>query len=222
MKLAEAYPILKAACNVPFGELFKDHPEDLITNKGHVGQLLEEYIGLKLGNSLTDFEDGELKTNKTSPDGKPRETMFIRQIKSDFDTLVGRPRTQFEKSSVYNKIKNLLIVSVVKDAPMARDWYFLDVAHVNLARNRELHDQLSADYHIICDQFIEQIETGKDGLIHTSSGHYMQIRTKDSKNAKGKYIPIFSETYQRDISTKNHAFYFKKTYMRDILADKFD
>ena len=222
MKLAEAYPILKAACNIPFGELFKGHPEDLTTNKGHVGQLLEKYIGLKLGNSLTDFEDGELKTNKTFASGKPDQTIALTQIRSSIDTMVGKPRTLFEESRVYKKIRNLLVVPVVKDAPEAKDWYLLNVAHINLAENPELHRQFASDYQIICDQFIEQIENGKSGLIRTSNGHYLQARTKDSKNARGEYKPIFSETYQRDISTKNHAFYFQRQLMLDVVAGKLD
>ena len=221
MKLAEALPILKAACNIPFGELFKDHPEDLMTNKGHVGQLLEKYIGLKLGSNLTDFEDGELKTNKTRPDGRPRETIALTQISSTIDTLVGKPQTLFEKSKVYNKIKNLLVVPVVKDAPAAKDWYFLNVAHINLAKNPELHRQFAADYYSICDQLINQIENEKDGLIHTSNGHYLQTRTKASKNSQGEYTPIFSKTYNRAISTKNHSFYFQKLLMLDVVAGKF-
>ncbi|MFL2646619.1 MAG: DNA mismatch repair protein MutH, partial [Dehalococcoidia bacterium] len=69
MQLIEALPILQRACNIKFNHLFKDLPIDLKTNKGSVGQLLELHIGLSLGSELTDFSDGELKTNKSDPSG---------------------------------------------------------------------------------------------------------------------------------------------------------
>ncbi len=222
MKLAEAVPLLKEACGVPFKKLFEDHPEDLYTNKGNVGQMLLKLIGLKLDSNLTDFEDGELKTNKTRPDGRPRETIFITQISRTIDTLVGEPRTPFEVSNVYEKVKNLLVVPVVKDAPMTKDWYFLNVAHINLEKNPQLRDQLESDYHVICDQLVQHIENGRDGLIHTANGYYLQTRTKASKNSEGTYTPIFSKTYRRAIANKNHAFYFQKRFMLDVVAGKFD
>ena len=59
MKLNEALPLLENACGKTFRELFAGHPEDLRTNKGHAGQLLLKFIGLKLDSNLRDFEDGE-------------------------------------------------------------------------------------------------------------------------------------------------------------------
>lgn len=37
-------------------------------NKGGVGQFIEKLIGLNNTNALTDFADGELKTNKADTD----------------------------------------------------------------------------------------------------------------------------------------------------------
>ena len=75
-------PFLKAACKKPFSELLKGHPADLTTNKGHAGGLIEQFLGLRLGSALIDFEDGELKTNKTAATGKPLETIAVIQISS--------------------------------------------------------------------------------------------------------------------------------------------
>ena len=217
MKLAEALPVLEKACNVPFGKLFQGHPDDLRTNKGNAGQLLCCYIGLKLNSDLCDFDDGELKTNKALPDGTPRETMFITQINAIFDTLVAQPNTSFLDSSLYIKIRNLVYLPVVKQSENASDWYFPRCIHIEAKAGGTLFDKLRDDYDTICNGLRHHVETSNDGFIHTTSGsHYIQVRSKDSK----PYHPIYSSTYQREVSIKNHAFYFLKSFMQDALAGR--
>lgn len=217
MKLDDAMPLLTAACNKPFGLLFKNHPEDLRTNKGNVGQLLCCYVGLKLNSDLCDFEDGELKTNKASPNGTPLETMFITQINGIIDTLVGNPSVPFQQSSLYKKISNLVYLPVVKQSADASDWYFIKCVRVRVAIGSPLYAKVKADYDAICAGLRQHIENSVDGFIHTTNGdHYIQVRSKDSK----PYHPIYSQTYGRDISNKNHAFYFVKPFMRDALAGR--
>lgn len=72
------------------------------------------------------------------------------------------------------------------------------------------------DYYSICDQLIYHIEHSNDGFIHTSNGRHLQIRSKDAKNNKGEYNPIFSKKYGRYVSNKNHAFYFKKDMVNEL------
>src|SRR5262249_20433536 len=108
MKLDDALPLLQGACGKRFGELFAGHPEDLRTNKGHAGQLLLRYIGLELDCNLCDFEDGELKTNKSLACGTPRETMFITQISENVDTLLRSPPVPFGQSNLFQKTRNLV------------------------------------------------------------------------------------------------------------------
>ena len=216
MKLDEALPILKSACNIPIRELFKNHPEDLRTNKGNVGQLLLKYIGLSLDSNLCDFEDGELKTNKTHANGEPAETMFITQISAIIDELVSCPPKKFGESNLYIKIRNLVFLPVVKDSNDVGDWYFLNAYHVQAPIGSELFKRLEADYYSICSQLRRHIETSPDGFIHTSNGELIQIRSKDAKDKNGRYHPIFSKTYNRFISNKNHSFYFTKEFMREF------
>lgn len=159
MKLDEALPILKSACNIPIRELFKNHPEDLRTNKGNVGQLLLKYIGLSLDSNLCDFEDGELKTNKTHANGEPAETMFITQISAIIDELVSCPPKKFEESNLYIKIRNLVFLPVVKDSKDVGDWYFLNAYHVQAPIGSDLFKRLEADYYSICSQLRRHIET---------------------------------------------------------------
>ena len=110
MKLNEALSILKKTCNIKFSKLFNDLPSDLIINKGNVGQLLLKYIGLRLDSNLRDFDDGELKTNKSDQYGFPLETMFITQISKNFDDFLSDKC--FATTNVYLKISNLVSVSI--------------------------------------------------------------------------------------------------------------
>nr|WP_188214096.1 MutH/Sau3AI family endonuclease [Neisseria subflava] len=91
-------------------------------NKGGVGQFIEKLIGLKNTNALTDFSDGELKTNKADKDSAPLETMFISQISSNFDQLIS-DQISFEDSWIYQKIKNLLYVPICKVDNNPDKWY---------------------------------------------------------------------------------------------------
>lgn len=218
MKVSEALPLLDKACGKRFGELFVGHPEDLRTNKGNVGQLLLLYIGLKLDCNLCDFEDGELKTNKALPNGQPLETMFITQISKNIDTLVSLNPIPFENSNLYQKIRNLVYLPVVKQSQNVADWYFVKVVNIEIDRNPKLFAKLKLDYETICNGLKHHIENSADRFIHTTNGaNYIQIRSKDSK----PYHPIYSTHYNRYVSNKNHAFYFKKEFMRDALAGNF-
>lgn len=213
MLTADAIPLLKKACGIPFRELLKGHPADLITNKGHAGQLLEKYIGLSLGNSLIDFEDGELKTNKTASNGKPLETIAVTQISGVIDQLLGTPPVPFKQSSVYKKLENLVVVPVVKDGECG-SWYLLDVYQIDMRKNSRLFSQFEQDYYTICDGLRQRVISG--GLLGTTNGNYLQVRTKDSM----PYRPIYSSIYQRAVSSKNYAFYLQKSFVHDILTDK--
>lgn len=214
MKLKDAEKKLNKLVNKKFKELFNDDELQIIKiNKGRTGQLLELSLDMKLSNTNRDFEDGELKTNKCNSDGKPLETIFITQISGMFDDLI-RKRT-FEKTSLFEKIDNILYVPVSKDGH-PEDWFFLPSIHVdlNLPKYNQLRIQLEEDYYVICDTLRQQIEdtTKGDGNIHTANGKYIQVRSKDAK----PYHPIYSNIYGREISNKNHAFYFKKDFVDEI------
>ena len=208
MKLEQALVVLKDLCGQNLAVITDTLPPDLITNKGHVGQLLELYLGLKLGTSHTDFEDGELKTNKTKADGKPAETIYVTQVASQIDKLLSPEVGSFDDSLFFLKITRLVIVQVIKVGPEA-NWRFGHVYFINLASDQDLKEKLRLDYDSIRRQLREHILNSQDGFIHTSSGEYVQIRSKDSK----PYHPIFSAALRRMVSDKNHAFYFKKDFM---------
>lgn len=212
MKLKEAQIKIKDICGIPFSELFTEEDfKTIIKNKGKTGQLLELALGKDLDSANLDFEDGELKSNKCDTTGKPLETVFITQIASVIDELI--TEKPFEETHLYEKISNMLYVPVCKVGD-PRDWMFIDAIHIDLSKPEfsSLLNIWREDYYSICKQLKEHIETSKDGFIHTSNGTHIQVRSKDSK----PYHPIYSKIYGRDISNKNHAFYFQKKFVYDI------
>lgn len=212
MRLEEACNRFNRLAGIRFGDLFS--PADMnmiIINKGKTGQLLELSLGMNLSSTNLDFDDGELKTNKCDAAGNPRETVFITQISSVIDELIQeRP---FEQTHLYEKISNILYVPVCKDGD-PKNWMFLPSIHIDLASPRfsEFRNIWRNDYYSICRQLKHHIETSPDGFIHTSNGQHIQVRSKDSK----PYHPIYSSTYGRYVSDKNHAFYFQKQFVYDI------
>lgn len=212
MKLKEAQAKIEPLCGRPFGELFTENDLKTIKkNKGKTGQLLELALGKKLDSGNIDFEDGELKTNKCDKTGKPKETVFITQIASIIDDLI--EQKPFEETHLFEKISNMLYVSVCKEGE-PKNWMFLDAIHIDLSKPQfaTLLDIWRKDYYSICDQLKAHIETSADGYIHTSNGTHIQVRSKDSK----PYHPIYSNVYGRNVSNKNHAFYFQKQFVYDI------
>jgi DNA mismatch repair protein MutH len=210
MTLNDAKPAIKASSNIPFSTLLAKYSiTGIKINKGMTGQLLERLIGLFNSTSNLDFDDGELKTNKVDAAGKPLETMFITQIKSHINELFNdKP---FDQSWLYNKIKNLIYVPVVKSDIDPENWFFREAYHVQISKGSPLYNQLKTDYEDIIQKMKSDIISKGD--IHTSSGIYIQIRTKDSK----PYSPIISSTHGA-VSNKNFAFYFKKDFMKDIIT----
>ena len=212
MKLHEAERKLNEIANIKFKDLFTaGELQTIIVNKGKTGQLLELALGMQLSNTNRDFDDGELKTNKCDETGKPKETIFITQVSSMIDDLL--QNKPFEETSLFEKIDNILYVPVCKVGEPA-EWSFLESIHVDLNEERffSLREQLHQDYDTICQLLNDHIETSDDGFIHTSNGKFMQIRSKDSK----PYHPIYSNVYGREVSNKNHAFYFKKQFVAEI------
>lgn len=217
MKIEEAFPLLPSLYNVKFG-ILKNHPNlavpidltKLKGNKGFAGQFLEKLLTLNLSNSALDFENGELKTNKSKPDGSPMETMAITQIGTQFDSLFYDGKL-FHETHLYRKIESILYVPAVKGAKEV-DWYFLPAHYLDLKDNEALKKILDNDFEIIKSKIHEMMADPKDGMLHTANGQYMQIRTKDSK----PYNPIYSKKLGRYVSNKGFAFYFKKEFMQAI------
>ena len=209
MKLHEAKIKINKITNIPLKNyLSPEQFKNIKKNKGRTGQLLELTIGLSLSNTILDFEDGELKTNKCNRTGTPLETMFITQIASMIDDLLSSK--PFEETKLYQKIKHFLYVPISKEGP-CEEWMYLPSIEIELTQPKygDLARQLREDYYHICNEMNRQLSISETATLHTVNGKFIQIRTKDSS----PYTPIFSKKYGRCISDKNRAFYFKKEFM---------
>lgn len=217
MKLQEAYAKLNGFVGIPFKDLFSfEDLQTIVKNKGKTGQLLELILEKKLNSANIDFEDGELKSNKCDKNGKPLETVFVTQISSMMDDLLSAK--PFEETHLYEKINNMLYVQVSKEGK-PEEWKLVQLIHIDLTRPEFLSflEIWRQDYYSICKQLKAHIETSVDGFIHTSNGTHLQIRSKDAKDKAGRYHPIYSKVYGRYVSNKNHAFYFQKSFVYDVL-----
>lgn len=215
MKLETAFSLLKKIKNKNIKELIETSNttiKEIKINKGGAGQLLLQYLNLPLDSKLQDFEDGELKTNKTDKNGKSKETIFITQISQIIDELVDEEPKIFIKSNLFKKINNLLFIGICKDNADFNKWFFTNCYHINSIKDSEIYSQLETDYYSICSQLVKSIKNSKDKFIHTANGKFIQVRSKDSK----PYHPIYSKIFKKNISNKNHAFYFKKEFMEYV------
>lgn len=213
MKLIEAKTKIEKLANIPFKNyLTPAQYNNIILNKGKTGQILELTIGLHLSNTTLDFEDGELKTNKCDRYGNPKETMFITQTASMIDEIL--EKRPFESTKLYKKLQNILYVPISKDGEPSQ-WMYLPCIQVDLSQPKyhSLAKQLEKDYYTICNTMNEQLSISPTATLHTASGKFIQVRTKDSQ----PYHPIYSHKYGREISDKNRAFYFKKEFMKYIV-----
>jgi len=215
VKLETAFSLLKKIKNKNIKELIETSNttiKEIKINKGGAGQLLLQYLNLPLDSKLQDFEDGELKTNKTDKNGKSKETIFITQISQIIDELVDEEPKIFIKSNLFKKINNLLFIGICKDNTDFNKWFFTNCYHINSIKDSEIYSQLETDYYSICSQLVKSIKNSKDKFIHTANGKFIQVRSKDSK----PYHPIYSKIFKKNISNKNHAFYFKKEFMEYV------
>jgi len=200
----------------PFGTIFTTQELANLrnsTNKGVVGQLLERAIGLQNTSTTLDFVDGEMKSYKSKRDGNPDETVFITQMLSQIDHILAHQ--PFQQTPLFKKTRNLALVPIYKHKGVpVEQWMIVAVYHVNLAEPKWTHlaTEFESDYRKICLGLNDHINTSADGYIHTTNGTYIQVRSKDSK----PYSPIFSTKYGRNVSNKNHAFYFKKSLMQYV------
>ncbi|PTV97849.1 DNA mismatch repair protein MutH [Halanaerobium saccharolyticum] len=215
MKLENAIQVLEPITNKPFKDFLTDEQmKGIRINKGLTGQLLELQLGLENSSRNLDFEDGELKSNKVDIDGKPLETMYIKQISSMIDDLLSEKN--FFETKLYKKINNILHVPVYKGSRKnkvnRKEWRLLPYIHIKLSEHPQLKKQLEEDYYNICKLMKKQLDKSQNSYLHTCNGKYIQIRTKDSK----PYNAIYSNVYNRIVSDKNRAFYFKKEFIKKI------
>ena len=216
MTLQKGYDIISQIPNKSFSEIFNGQDlSDIIKNKGKTGQLLETIIlKLNLSNTKLDFIDGELKTNKCKANGEPSETVAVCQISSHFDEMID-DNFNFNNNYIIDKISNMIYVRVDKSNSNPANWKFLPPQHICIKNKKYIfwYDKIKEDLKEIC-QYMQQI-CKNNQMLHTTkgSGHYIQIRTKDT----APYHPIYSNTYNKIVSDKNFAIYITKDGLNELI-----
>ena len=119
--------------------------------------------------------------------------------------------TAFSDTTLHVKTRRLIVAGFCKDADDPADWYVACATLVDARPGTHWYEQFSLSYDEILDHFHAHISRG-DMMFHTSQGKYIQLRTKDS----APYRPLVSSVLLRTICDKNVAFYFKKTFMKEL------
>jgi len=230
MYINDAFDKLQTAVGKPFHEFLSNDIAIEYWNKGRVGQALEAFIGLRQGNHITDFVDGEMKTNsvgtlKTTQKycskygWGPKETMALRSITGVFDDMVSNSPTPFKDSGFWKKSKTLLYVPINRDAGKNNPhlWFIPGIFLLDFYWDEDIQWALGGDYDDICSTLRHQCLTQEFITNVTGKNGYLQCRLKDSKNKNGTYNPIFSKTFQRYVSKTNYSLWFRELFMKDII-----
>lgn len=180
------------------------------SDKGYAGKILEELIGLspKRGN---DFVDGELKTCNFTKAALPKENVYVTQVRPIIDDLLcAQP---FEESSLFEKIKNVLIVPVYRPTKSPFDWMYFHPLQLSYhdCSQRDIYNAIKADYNSICSHLSVIVDNARY-LEKTFNGKYLQLRNKDYR----PYKAIFSEYHQAHISDRDFAFWLQKALLVEL------
>lgn len=189
-------------------QLDLDVPGDLLTNKGWIGQLLENYLVTSAGNNAEpDFQEIgiELKTIPLDRRGKPQESTYVTMA-----NLLPDKTNDWETSLVRSKLKRVLWVPIEGDTsiPVA-DRRIGSALLWSPSPEQEL--QLKQDW----EEISELIFQGKIDEAVSELGVYLQIRPK-GMNARSlqKTSDIDGSIHQ----TLPRGFYLRSSFTEMILA----
>lgn len=208
MRIEQAYYELLKYKNKEFKtllppDIFADFKKRAERDKGFSGKLVENFLGIKPKNNENDFIDGELKTYKADIEGNAKETVCLTMITPERmkDIIEGM---SFKESFLYNKIKVVLYVPVVKifnGKPMDFDNWYIGQPHlVNLDNPifKTIYKMFELDYNFIQKTYQCLLELDIEEF-SGCSGNFFQVRPKDGPNIKNSPILIndklVSKTY---------------------------
>ena len=196
------------------GELIGNIGSPDLVNKGIVGQIIEKAIGLDLSSDLLDFEDGELKSNKFLK-GKPAETLAVTQVGHILPEI--EAEIAWPNSKVLKKISSFIFLPVHKDSPDPHKWKIGRAVHFSKKIHQKQYLKLAEDYEVISSSIRQILEN--QGELHTINGsnEFLQLRTKDAKDASGNYHPV--KYKGATLSNKNYAFYLRPKFLNSIINE---
>ncbi|MDF7671081.1 DNA mismatch repair endonuclease MutH [Orbaceae bacterium ESL0721] len=184
-------------------------PENLITQKGWVGNLLETFLGADAGSKAEqDFTrlGIELKTIPLNRDGKPLETTFV-----SVAPLMANYGITWESSHVKYKLSKVLWIPIEGDRtiPLAERKVGVPILWQPTEQQEQ---QLKQDW----QELMEMIAIGQVEKITAHYGTYLQLRPKA---ANGRALTEAVGENGELILTRPRGFYLKKTFTKQIIED---
>lgn len=173
-------------------------------NKGLIGCLLEDAVGLERSSETLDFVDGELKSQGLTAKGMPKETLNITMINQEFDNYIiesFNPRN----CHAYKKLQTFIYCGYEASTSARENWRIkkLYLISENDPIFAEFYKQFREDLKHIASK-MREIAFSEDKKLETISGKFFQLRTKGQGHGKGA---IKSKLANRQVSDSSYAFY---------------
>lgn len=141
-------------------------PCKITRNKGAVGHLLEDKLGIPRSSACLDCEDGEIKVFplKKLKNGRivPKETIAVTMLSTE-----SLRDDEFIDSKCYQKMKKMLIIPYLREDD---NIVFFPPTLIELAGS--MFELIKADYDSIRSEFLST------GELKSKTGKYLQNRTK--------------------------------------------
>ena len=186
-------------------------PNNLRTQKGWVGELIEKSLGT---NASTLPEPDfihlgiELKTIPLKRDGNPQESTFVCSA-----SLINEPGVCWENSVVRKKLDAVLWIPVEGDHNLTLQER--RVGSPFLWRPSRLQRQiLKQDW----NEIMEYITTGQVDRVSATTGRYLQLRPK-AANAKSLCDALDEDG--NVIRTLPRGFYLRNSFTRELLIQAY-
>ena len=128
----------------------------ITSNKGGVGQFLENQLGIPSSSATLDCLDGEIKCFPLHPSFRVKESVAVTMMDKDFLS------TPFEDSKVYQKLKQTLFIPYVRNG----DFVIF------------LQSILFTKEHVLFSRIRQDFEMLKTVPLSGKYGTYLQTRTK--------------------------------------------
>ncbi len=182
-------------------------PEQLTRAKGHIGELLEDYLGASAGSlPEPDFRHigVELKTLPIGKNGKPKESTFVCTV-----SLLPGDNSHWEDSLVRRKLSRVLWVPVEADTTIPLAQRRIGNA-ILWSPNLSQEKILRQDW----DELMNMVMMGQLDKITARYGKYLQIRPK-AQNARSLRSGINADG--DIVKTLPRGFYLRTVFTRMIL-----
>lgn len=186
-------------------------PQNLLRDKGWVGQLLETVLGATAGSKAEpDFPQLgiELKTLPIDHSGKPLESTYVCVA-----PLTGVAGLRWQESWVYHKLQNVLWVPILAERGIPLAERMVGSAFL-WHPDAEQSCLLQQDW----EELMEQITLGGVANIRGAQGKVLQLRPKA---ANSRALTNAVGAAGEPILTLPRGFYLKASFTADILRRQF-